>query len=185
VTPLVRNINCGVVLCFLYKPQVGEKEMFGFFYYWKYIERQNVQKALERAMERSRNVYDICRKQHDCNRQKIWTFLDFWKLWDPPRLLSAGIRGHFQEGNVDVVQGWGSECMEQCQYSPYMPSRHGQGQLDFHNFYLSTYSVMWLYRCETFTVQKSNGNAFWLGAFLKSGVLEDLSAINCEDGMWN
>jgi hypothetical protein len=43
---------------------------------------------------------------------------------------------------------------------------------------------MWLYRCETFTAQKSNGNAFWLGAFLKSGVLEDLSAVNCEDGMW-
>jgi hypothetical protein len=44
--------------------------------------------------------------------------------------------------------------------------------------------IMWLYMCETFTMQKSNGNEFWLGAFLKSGVLEDLSAINCEDGMW-
>jgi hypothetical protein len=53
-------------------------------------------------------------------------------------LLSVGIRGYFQESKVVVVQGWGSECMEQYQYSPYMPSCHGQGQLDFHNFYLST-----------------------------------------------
>ena len=32
-TPLVHNIKCVVVLCFLYRPQVGEKEMFGFYYY--------------------------------------------------------------------------------------------------------------------------------------------------------
>jgi hypothetical protein len=40
VTALVRNINCGVVLCFLYKPQVGEKEMFCFHCYWKYKEME-------------------------------------------------------------------------------------------------------------------------------------------------
>jgi len=106
------------------------------------------------------------------------------QLWDPPRLLSVGIRDYFQEGKVIVVQGWCSEFMEQCQYSSCMPSHHGQEQPDFHNFYLFTTSVMWLYGCETFTVQKSNANAFWLGGFLKRGVVEDLSAINCEDGMW-
>jgi hypothetical protein len=71
VTPLVCNINCGVVLCFLYKPQVGEKEIFGFYCYWKYIKSRNIWKALERAVERTKNVYDKCRKQHDCDGQKI------------------------------------------------------------------------------------------------------------------
>jgi len=31
----------------------------------------NVRKALERAVERSKNVYDKCGKQHDCNGPKI------------------------------------------------------------------------------------------------------------------
>jgi hypothetical protein len=105
------------------------------------------------------------------------------QLWDPSRLLSVGTKGYFQECKVVGVQGllfiwcWGSEWMERCWYSLYMPSRHGQGQLDFHNFSLPTTSVMWLHRCETFTLHKSNAYAFWSGAFLKCGGLEDLSAI--------
>jgi len=89
-------------------------------------------------------------------RDEIFLFSEI----STPALLSVGIRGYFQEGKVVVVQGWCSECMEQCQYSSSMPSHHGQGKPYFHNFYLSTTSVMWLYRCETFTVQKSIANVF-------------------------